>query len=92
MYAEFFSRRKSRSAAPRSAARASSQTLSSRALRVVHEFFDMAEMPNSQALLRFVAIGSPTRRGGARKVEVPPSRRCRDPCCDALGAAAYTFP
>jgi hypothetical protein len=92
MYAEFFLRRKSRSATPRSAARASSQTLSSRALRVVHEFLDMAEMPNSQALLRFVAIGSPGRSGGAREVEIPPSRRRRDPCCDALEAATYTFP
>jgi hypothetical protein len=92
MYAEFFLPRKLRSAPPCSAAGASSQTLSSRALRVVHGFFDMGEMPNSQALLRFVAIGSPGRSGGARKVEIPPSRRRRDPCCDALEAAAYTFP
>jgi hypothetical protein len=81
-----------RSATPRRAFGAASKTLSSRASRVVHEFSDIDEMPNSQVFLRFAAIGSCGRGDGARKAAAPRSRRRGDPCCDARAAAAYTFP
>jgi len=88
----FFWRRKARSATPRRAFGAVSKTLSSHASRVVHEFSDMDEMPNSQVFLRFAAIGSRGRGDGVRQVAVPRPRRRGDPCCDARKAAAYTFP
>jgi hypothetical protein len=52
----------------------------------------MDEMPNSQALLRFVAIESRGRCDDVRKVETMRRWRRGNPCCNALDAAAYTFP
>jgi hypothetical protein len=63
-----------------------------RCVVALHEFCDMDEMPNSQALLRFVAIASRSRCDAAASRARARSWCRGKPCCDALAAAAYTFP
>jgi hypothetical protein len=92
MYADFFSWRKSRPAMLRGASGAPSKKLSSRAWCVVHEFYDMVEMPNSQGFLGFVGIAARCPHDVGRDVDAARSRRCGEPCCDAQGARRYTFP
>jgi hypothetical protein len=92
MYAEIFLPLKSRARVTPSAFIASPRTLSSRPCGIVHECYDMEEMPNSQWFFRLVENGSRRRDGGTSARATPRSRRVGAARCDAAGARPYTFP